>query len=146
MKFKELTSINTFRTGITMPPTDRECLGLEIFLQRPSEQDVNRIPPAHDAEGRIVYPELDADGDHIHFEMVPMGGDSLLWLTLRRGVPASLAASSLRKIADLLERHGSQLLNEPSGYEGSLDAAGGVVTGPLRLDYDEHGDLIIPET
>jgi hypothetical protein len=57
-----------------------------------------------------------------------------------------LEASSLRKIADLLESHGGQLLNEPSGYEGSMNTAGGIVSGPLRLDYDEHGDLIIPES
>jgi hypothetical protein len=123
----------------------REHLGLEILLQRPSDQEAKRIPETRDADGRVIYPELDADGDHVHFEMVPMGGDSLLWLTLRRGSPAKLAAASLRKIADLLDRHGDQLLNEVSGYEGSMDTAGGIVPGPLRLDYDEHGDLVIPE-
>jgi hypothetical protein len=128
--------------------TDRKSdeLGLEIFLQRPDQDEADRIPATRDPEGRVIYPELDADGDHVHFEMVPMGGDSLLWLTMRRGVSPELAASSLRKIADLLDRHGSQLLNEQRGYEGSLDTAGGVVSGPLRLDYDEHGDLIIPQT
>jgi hypothetical protein len=129
-----------------MSNQDREPLGLEIFLQRPSEHDANRIPDTRDAEGRVIYPELDADGDHVHFEMVPMGGDSLLWLTMRRGVSSALAAASLRKIADLLDRHGSQLLNEPFGYEGSFDTAGGVISGPLRLEYDEHGDLVIPDS
>jgi hypothetical protein len=127
-----------------MSETRREDLGLEIRLQRPSPQAAERIPETRDPEGRIIYPELDADGDHVHFEMVPMGGDSLLWLTMRRGISADLAASSLRKIADLLDRHGGQLLNEPRGYAGSMDTAGGVVSGPLRLDYDMHGDLIIP--
>ena len=122
----------------------REDLGLEIRLQRPSHEDAERIPETRDPEGRVIYPELDSDGDHIHFEMVPMGGDSLLWLTMRRGISADLAASSLRKIADLLDRHGGHLLNEPRGYEGSMNTTGGVVSGPLRLDYDEHGDLVIP--
>ncbi len=129
-----------------MSQRDGEKLGLELFLQRPTEQDATRIPVKRDDEGRVLYPELDADGDHVHFEMVPMGGDSLLWLTMRRGMSAELAAASLRKIADLLDRHGAQLLNEPQGYEGSLDAEGGVVSGPLRLEYDEHGDLVIPES
>jgi hypothetical protein len=127
-----------------MTQKDREEFGLEIHLQRPDQKDADRIPETRDSEGRVVYPELDADGDHVHFEMVPMGGDSLLWLTMRRGIPAELAASSLRKIADLLDRHGGQLLNEPRGYEGSMDTSGDVVSGPLRLDYDEHGDLVIP--
>jgi hypothetical protein len=63
---------------------------------------------------------------------------------MRRGLTAELAASSLRKIADRVDRHGAQLLNEPSGYEASLDMAVGIVSGPLRLDYDQHGDLVIP--
>jgi hypothetical protein len=127
-----------------MSQQDREKLGLEIHLQRPSQKDASRIPETCDPDGRVIYPELDADGDHVHFEMVPMGGESLLWLTMRRGVPPELAASSLRKIADLLDRHGGQLLNEPRGYEGSVNTVGDVVSGPLRLDYDEHGDLVIP--
>jgi hypothetical protein len=127
-----------------MSQQDREELGLEIYLQRPRQKDAERIPETRDPEGRVIYPELDADGDHVHFEMVPMGGDSLLWLTLRRGIPPELAASSLRKIADLLDRHGGELLNQVRGYEGSMDTAGDVVSGPLRLDYDEHGDLVIP--
>jgi hypothetical protein len=44
-----------------------------------------RIPEIRDAEGRVISPELDAEGDHVHFEMAPMWGDSLLWVTLRRG-------------------------------------------------------------
>jgi hypothetical protein len=129
-----------------MSQRTRDELGLEFHLQRPNEQDARRIPQTRDAEGRVIYPELDADGDHVHFEMVPMGGDSLLWLTMRRGVPADLAAASLRKIADLIERHGTQILNESRGYEGSMNTSGDVVSGPLRLDYDEHGDLVIPHS
>jgi hypothetical protein len=118
-------------------------LGLELFLQRPEHQQAERTS-AHDEAGRGIYPELDADGDHVHFEMVPMGGDSLLWLTIRRGTTPQLAASSLRKIANLIDRHGLALLNLTEGNEGLVGSKGELISGPLRLDYDEHGDLIIP--
>jgi hypothetical protein len=122
--------------------TDR--LGLELHLQRPSAEQVRQIPTSRDEDGRVLYPEVDADGDHVHFEMVPMGGDSLLWLTIRRGLTPGLAANSLRKIADLIDRHGEALLKLLEGSEGSFGAEGDVVTGPLRLEYDVNGDLIIP--
>jgi hypothetical protein len=122
--------------------TDR--LGLELFLQRPATDEAQRIPVTRDDAGRVVYPELDADGDHVHFEMVPMGGDSLLWLTIRRGITPELAATSLRKIATLIERHGLEVLQLPEGGEGSIGQQGELISGPLRLDYDENGDLIIP--
>lgn len=120
-------------------------LGLELFLQRPESADMARVPPSRDGGGGVVYPEVDADGDHVHFEMVPMSGDSLLWLTIRRGTTPELAATSLRKIADLIDRHGLELLNLAEGKEGSFGAAGEVVSGPLRLPYDEHGDICFPE-
>ncbi len=120
-------------------------LGLELYLQRPELADTNRLPTERDHLGQQLYPELDADGDHIHFEMVPMSGDSLLWLTIRRGTSPQLAASSLRKIADLIDRHGNQVLTLLQGSEGSFSSSGEMVSGPLRLDYDENGDLVIPE-
>ena len=124
---------------------DKEQLGLEVFLQKPSAEEMGRVPKSRDDSGTVIYPEVDADGDHVHFEMVPMGGDSLLWLTIRRGTTPKLAANSLRKIADLIDRHGQRLLTLLEGNEGSLNADGDIVPGPLRLDYDQHGDLIIPE-
>ena len=123
-----------------------EKLGLELFLQRPGAEEAQRIPITRDDADRPLYPELDADGDHVHFEMVPMGGDSILWLTLRRGITASLAATSLRKIADLIERHGLEILQLTEGDEGSIGKHGELISGPLRLDYDENGDLIIPSS
>jgi hypothetical protein len=123
---------------------DTERLGLELSLQRPGSASVGRIPTVKGPSGQVLYPEVDADGDHVHFEMVPMGGDSLLWLTIRRGLTPKLAASSLRKIADLIDRHGERLLQLFEGSEGSLSAGGELVSGPLRLKYDENGDLIIP--
>jgi hypothetical protein len=120
-------------------------LGLELFLQRPGSDEAKRLPTARDDAGDALYPELDGDGDHVHFEMVPMNGESLLWLTIRRGTSPELAASSLRKIANLIDRHGDRVLTLLQGGEGSFSASGEVISGPLRLDYDEHGDLIIPE-
>jgi hypothetical protein len=61
-------------------PGKPQKLGLELYLQRPEREEAERIPVERDDVGRTIYPELDADGDHVHFEMVPMGGDSLLWL------------------------------------------------------------------
>src|SRR6187200_647410 len=96
-------------------------------LQRPAVEAAQRIPVTRDEAGRPLYPELDADGDHVHFEMVPMGGDSILWLTLRRGITPELAATSLRKIADLIERHGLEVLKLPEGGEGSVGRDGELI-------------------
>ena len=127
-----------------MTKRDQEKLGLELFLQRPKAEQASKIPTSSDAASAPLYPEFDADGDHVHFEMVPMGGDSLLWLTIRRGTMPELAATSLRKIADLIDRHGQQVLNLLEGNEGSFGSEGELISGPLRLDYDENGDLVFP--
>lgn len=119
-------------------------LGLEFSVQHPDAEDARRIPPTRDSDGKVVYPELDGDGDHVHFEMVPMDGDSLLWLTIRRGTTPELASASLRKIADLLDRHGERLLSLLQGRLGSFSSDGEIIDGPLRLQYDDNGDLVIP--
>jgi hypothetical protein len=123
---------------------DREQLGLEVFLQRPSGEDAQRIPKDRGEGGAALYPELDGDGDHLHFEMVPMSGDSLLWLTIRRGITPTLAANSLRKVAALIDRYGDHLLRLQEGNEGSFGNRGELIDGPLRLEYDENGDIVIP--
>ncbi|BBO33377.1 hypothetical protein PLANPX_2989 [Lacipirellula parvula] len=74
-----------------------------------------------------------------------MGGDSMLWLTIRRGTSPKQAVSALRKIADLIERHGDRILRLLQGGQGSFSASGEVISGALRLEYDTNGDLIIPE-
>ena len=123
---------------------ENEKLGLELHLQRPESGLVESVPAVRDPAGQVVFPEFDVDGDHVHFEMVPMGGDSLLWLTIRRGITPKLAATSLRKIADLIDRHGQEVLNLFEGNEGSFGAEGDLISGPLRLAYDENGDLVFP--
>jgi hypothetical protein len=119
-------------------------LGLHLSVQRPSAEDARSVPESRDSQGNVIYPEFDADRDHVHFEMVPMGGESLLWLTLRKGIDPRLAGESLRKLAGLIERHGTSLLNLGEGDEGSFSSEGAVVNGPLQLHYDENGDLIFP--
>jgi hypothetical protein len=123
---------------------DFEQLGLEVHLQRPSDEDAQRLPTDRGDGGAAIYPELDGDGDHLHFEMVPMRGESLLWLTIRRGTTPALAATSLRKVASLIDRHGDRLLKLQEGNQGSFGNRGELIDGPLRLEYDEHGDIVIP--
>lgn len=135
------------QTGIHRPMSAKnnaDSLGLEFSLQRPDPEDVERLPLSRDSDGNVVYPEVDVDGDHVHFEMVPMGGDSLLWLTIRRGTTPELASASLRKIAGLLDRYGESLLSLLQDQEGSFSSDGEVLEGPLRLQYDDNGDLVIP--
>jgi hypothetical protein len=124
---------------------DSERLGLNLSLQHPHVSDLEQFAVTRDKDGNVIYPEVDADGDHVHFEMVPMGGESLLWLTMRRGTSPKVASASLRKIADLIDRHGQRLLKLLEGKEGSFNAEGEIVSGPLRLDYDENGDLVFPD-
>jgi hypothetical protein len=125
---------------------DPEQLGLEVYLQRPSDEDAQRIPTERGQSGAVIYPELDGDGDHLHFEMVPMSGESLLLLTISRGTTPALAANSLRKVASLIDRHGDRLLRLHQGNQGSFGNRGELIDGPLRLEYDEHGDIVIPGT
>jgi hypothetical protein len=126
-------------------PRQQQTLGLELVLQHPNPAEAEQIPRSRGEHGEVLYPEMDADGDHVHFEMVPMDGDSLLWLTIRRETTAQVAAAALRKIADLLDHHGQKVLNLLEGASGSFSSDGHVVDGPLRLGYDENGDLVIPQ-
>lgn len=79
-----------------------------------------------------LYPQLDADAEHVHFEMATLSGNSLLWLTLRRGITPERASVCLRKIADLIDRQGTSLLPLLEGRDE-----------PLQLKYDENGDIAV---
>ncbi len=125
-------------------PVERQELGLELVLHHPTAEDATRLPSARGENNSVLYPELDADGDHVHFEMVPMQGSSQLWITIRRETSPALAAQSLRKIADLIDRHGKELFSRQQGDMGSFSSEGRVVDGPLRLGYDQNGDIVIP--
>ncbi len=81
-----------------------------------------------------LFPDLDADQDHVHFEMTPPDGDSLLWLTLRRGIYPQRAAASLRKLADFIEREGTGLFDLVEGREA-----------PMRLAYNQDGDIVVTD-
>ena len=93
----------------------------------------NNVTNQGDNASRL-YPDLDADSDYVHFEMTPEEGDSLLWLTLRRGIIPQRAAMSLRKIADLIDQHGLGILEV---LEGQVE--------PVRLAYNEGGNIVIAE-
>src|SRR3954462_15529319 len=97
------------------------------FYRSIKSQDGSENPPNQVENTSRLYPDLDADGDYVHFEMTPIKGDSLLWLTLRRGITPQRAAISLRKTADLIDRQEIGLLEVLEGREE-----------PVRLTYNER--------
>jgi hypothetical protein len=115
-------------------------LGLALMVVHESSYDSlsDRI-----REG--LAPEIDSDGHRTTYEMVPMPGDHLLGIAIRRGVSPRTAAELLRKLADRLERFGGELLNMPRGGEGSFNARGEPEASPMQLPRGENGDLIVPD-
>ncbi len=80
----------------------------------------------------------DDDGHYVKFDMTSMGGDCLLEVRIQRGIAATSAASILRKLADLIERAGTELLAEPGGFDGNFNKNGEAMVSPLLvLDEDE---------
>jgi hypothetical protein len=122
----------------------QQHLGLELRLDHRDQAEAEQRARAPDDHGEAIYPEIDADGDYIHFEMVPMKGDSLLWLTVRRETAPRVAAAALRKIADLLDSHGHKVLNLVEGELGSFGTDGHPVNGPRKLDCDADRNLTPP--
>jgi hypothetical protein len=89
----------------------------------------------------------DDDGQYIDLTMVPMKGEELVTLFIRRGISADTAASILRKLAQRIEKNCS-LLVRGRGFDGWFDENGTVVESSLSLegDYDPSGnDLTIPD-
>lgn len=68
--------------------TKSSQVGLELFLQRPDGAAVDRLPTERDSEGNALYPEVDSDGDHVHFEMIPMKGETYRITPSQSGLPA----------------------------------------------------------
>jgi hypothetical protein len=110
----------------------QNCVPITLRDGSSSEQRANSAEL--DPNAARLYPDIDTDGEYVHFEMTPTQGDSLLWLTLRRGITPQRAAMSLRKIADLIDREGLGLLGVLEGRDE-----------PLRLSYDEAGDIVVDE-
>jgi hypothetical protein len=99
---------------------------------------------ARDDSRCTVNPKLDGDRDHVHFEISDSRGDSLLWLTISRGTESEIVVSSLRKIADLIDRHGLDLQTDGDVREQSDGTPTEDSSGPLRLEYDYDGNLVLP--
>jgi hypothetical protein len=115
--------------------------------------EVRRVDPEDQDESRAV----DDDGHVIEYETVrrpdPLANAKhpeplVVEVVIPNGVDAREAASLLRKLADLVERHGGELLNLPVGASGDFDPAGNPVKDVLSFDwsdYDEDGRLKLPE-
>jgi len=97
-------------------------LGLDLCVRHLASEGPERFRSG--CLGERGGPEVDADGHEVCFEMAPLPGDALAWVTLRRGLSPGAAAALLCKLAALLERHGGRLLNLPRGGEGAFDEKG----------------------
>ena len=105
-------------------------LGAECTLLPPSGEHATVATPIE--RSVTLRPRLEADDNSIHFEMTHPSGDSMMWLTFRRGITPQRAVASLREIADLIERHGAELAHKLQSQEAAV-----------RLDYDKDGNIII---
>lgn len=90
------------------------------------------------------YAQVDVDTENVHFEMVPVGSKFMLWLTIRRGISPQLAATSLRKIADLIDHDGQVLLGFLNDKQRCTNSHGEPNLGSQRLDFDDKGNLVCP--
>lgn len=82
-----------------------------------------------------LFPEC--DGYAIGVGMEPMPGDATATVALRQGTDPVTAAQLLRRIADLIERDGAELLNLPHNHKW-----GGWLTeaGTIKWESDEFPD------
>ena len=99
---------------------------------------------SREKDRNVVYAQVDVDNEHVHFEMVPKGNEFMLWLTIRRGMSAELASTSLRQIADLIDRQGHDLLPLSQSDQRAFNCDARHNLGSQRLDYDGDGKLILP--
>ncbi|MCY2986942.1 MAG: hypothetical protein NTY19_03630 [Planctomycetota bacterium] len=108
-------------------PTTGE--GLVILLADHASVDwLECYPEGYDPEigdGVEVPPDALAG----YFKMCEMHGNSLVQLVLRSGMSSTFCAKLLRDAADLVEQHGTQLLNLPNGAQGFIHPGGEIVMG-----------------
>ena len=123
--------------------TDNNDSGCDLLNPYPVWELAGELRQIRD-DDTSLYPELDTDGENVHIEMMSEEGAALLWLTMRRENSPSVAAKSLRKIADFIERHGDKIFNNKHDKVDSVIYDDRVEDGPLRLGYDEYGDVILP--
>jgi hypothetical protein len=106
--------------------------GLTILLTDHASVDwIELRPEAYDPKH-----EVEADTVAGVFRMGPMHGEGPLCIVIRRGVSPQFAAKLLRDTADVIDRHGAQLLNLPHAGQGFIDPGGTVVMGQwFRPDF-----------
>jgi hypothetical protein len=117
------------------------ALGLHVSVLHPATME-RRDRFRNDPESAYSPEEIDADGHMIDYEVSPWGGQELLNLSIRRGMSPVAASALLRKLADLIDRHG-ELLNARQGVMGNFTRDGDAERSPHSLDdlYDDFGDI-----
>jgi hypothetical protein len=123
-------------------------LGLEIIVRHPESERLQLLrcgTPNYEVLFNLLYTP-NKEGHCISYEMMPMPGEALACLTIRRGMAPEFTSALLRNLADLIDQHGRRLLNMPRGGEGQFTAEGAMMDDPNQLPRDAYGDLIIRET
>jgi hypothetical protein len=99
----------------------------------------------HDPEAFYGPENIDPDGHFIDYDVSPWSTQQLLSLSMRRGMSPAAASALLRKLADLIDRHG-ELLSARQGARGNFSRDGDLLRHPLFSNedlYDDFGDIDI---
>jgi hypothetical protein len=129
-------------------PRRPRALGLEIVVRHPESEREHLLRsdrPNYEQLFNLLYTP-NQEGHCISYEMMPMPGEALTCVTIRRGMAPEFASALLRNLADLIDRHGRRLLNMPRGGEGQFTAEGAMMDDPNQLPRDEYGNLISRES
>lgn len=125
------------------------AMGLHIDVQHPGSEDlterINRCGAT--IAFRNQQQEMDAadqDGHALTYRVGTWPGQELAAVSLRQGMDPRAAAGLLRKLADLVERHGNVLLNAGEGCEGEF-IDGEPQRDLLQVEYGDDGDIVMPE-
>lgn len=114
-------------------------LGLDICVCHP-QSEVGELRHKEETYGD----QCDADGHYMSVGMVPMRGQYLVELMIRRGMSATSAASILRKIADRIELNGDPLLNLIGSTSGQFMPDGRFKDDGLGNDDSDTPELLDP--